>query len=1140
MSLGFVLGRAGSGKTFYCIDKIVSDLKDCDSDQELILLVPEQATYQMEKMLLEQSDIHGYNRLKVLSFERLVFWLLDKNIARKRISTIGRQIAVEDLLQQQKDTLQMFSGSVGKEGLAKLVIDCISSIYKSGYDTEDISKLIDILKANSVSAQSIARFEDIKHVFTLYREQFLKDFIDSEEQLNLTKNKIKDSDFLKGAKIWIDGFSGFTGQEKLVLAEIFKVAKEVKLTLCLDPDSEGLSLSNPNINELDVMSLFAPVERTYVEIYEIAKTCKILLDDPVIFNYPHRFAEQGDLRHLENTFLRFADFQQINTNNNIEIVKTNDPRSESDFVAKRIKKLVMENGYRYNQIGLMLSDIAGYEHYLKSSFADAGVPIFIDKPRNVSKHPLLEMLSSAFEVIETNYETSAVLSFLKSKMGPLKRSDVELLENYCLEFGIKSNDWVLDVSWNFASSDRSIQEKKIDKIRRVAIHELQALSKDLKVHEEIGVSEFVCAIFRFIEKSFVVDTLAKWIENAIEKGDIEYANEQKQFYVELIELLDEFSLVLKGRREKMSVFVSMLISSVKGMTLSLIPPVIDSVVAGTVERSRSPELKVMFLLGATSKQFPSAVSDDGLLGDKEKQLAEDYGFSLGEQTFSKLAARQYIVYIAMTRAAEKLIISWPQHSSNEKLLQRSNFVDAVLDLFNDLEQIDYKGLSFIENTNSKTELLDVLCYTLGHDCDNQKLRKTALKLGGIVEEFKPIIKKSIEYNNKAILSSDVVKEIFNANLKCSTSRVGMFAACPFKHFASYILRLRKRDTFKIEPADLGTFYHKVLELLFLELSSKGLSLRTIEDSTLENELSVSFEEAINADSFMQSFVRHSKHNVFVVKSGWDILKRFVFALREMNCAGEFNQIGAEVDFGNGPSKGLGDCQVKISGDAVIGLRGVIDRLDIANINGQNISVVYDYKRKGKKPEWKKIYNGLDLQLITYLLAVNNASILGYDGMIPGGAFFLKIDPKCELKNLNEIDDTKNSFVYKCEGFFSEDIAYNLDIDVNSSSASKYYPFKVNKDGSPDAHYNSTGILRRDDFKKLLDFAEAKLIDLGQKVLGGSVEVYPFRIANESPCEFCEYASLCRFDWLINQYNFMESVDKKGFFEKLQGISNGSN
>ena len=62
--------------------------------------------------------------------------------------------------------------------------------------------------------------------------------------------------------------------------------------------------------------------------------------------------------------------------------------------------------------------------------------------------------------------------------------------------------------------------------------------------------------------------------------------------------------------------------------------------------------------------------------------------------------------------------------------------------------------------------------------------------------------------NRKALDKPVVGELFDKQLSSSASRLGIFAECPYRHFSRYILGLNKREEFKLEPPDLGEFYHR--------------------------------------------------------------------------------------------------------------------------------------------------------------------------------------------------------------------------------------------------------------------------------------------------------------------------------------------
>ena len=148
------------------------------------------------------------------------------------------------------------------------------------------------------------------------------------------------------------------------------------------------------------------------------------------------------------------------------------------------------------------------------------------------------------------------------------------------------------------------------------------------------------------------------------------------------------------------------------MSLKLIPPKLDQVLVGSIERSRHPDLKAVFLVGVTQKDFPSAIASDVLLTEDDKELGDELGLELGDSLIEKLSSRQYLAYIAFTRASEYLYISYPRADSSGKEELRSAFLNNVVGLFGDLEE---RGCGESGGTVS-----DRLCRWLGAESSRKK------------------------------------------------------------------------------------------------------------------------------------------------------------------------------------------------------------------------------------------------------------------------------------------------------------------------------------------------------------------------------------------------------------------------------------
>src|SRR6266487_1960182 len=100
MQVRFLLGPAGSGKTFRCLAEIREALRESPEGPPLILLAPKQATFQLERQLLADKSLHGYTRLRIVSFERLAEFILEaQRVAPPQtLSEEGRVMVLRALL----------------------------------------------------------------------------------------------------------------------------------------------------------------------------------------------------------------------------------------------------------------------------------------------------------------------------------------------------------------------------------------------------------------------------------------------------------------------------------------------------------------------------------------------------------------------------------------------------------------------------------------------------------------------------------------------------------------------------------------------------------------------------------------------------------------------------------------------------------------------------------------------------------------------------------------------------------------------------------------------------------------------------------------------------------------------------------
>jgi len=387
---------------------------------------------------------------------------------------------------------------------------------------------------------------------------------------------------------------------------------------------------------------------------------------------------------------------------------------------------------------------------------------------------------------------------------------------------------------------------------------------------------------------------------------------------------------------------------------------------------------------------------------------------------------------------------------------------------------------------------------------------------------------AVNYDNRARLDSDIVEKLFAQQIKTSATRLSTFAACPYKYFARYLLELKERREFKLRPLDVGDFYHRVLDAWLKRFNEEKKDFITINEEELLKLLRGQIEKLITEDSFISNFARHRDHDTFIINIAREYLEDCVLAIAQMVREGSFRPRLSEVSFGEVKDvrDTLGEYELALAGNRVLSLGGKIDRLDIADLDGEKAAIVFDYKRRDTSFSWSKFYYGLDMQLPIYMLAVRNATNAKTQNVV--GAFYMPVETKVEGTVLDEIPRIIEKFHHKANGIFNGDFFQQLD----KSNSNKFYNFFVTKKGDQYGYKNKSGALRPDAFEGVLRFTHRKIIALAEEILSGEIDIKPYRLNQVRACTNCEYMPVCRFDWQINDYNFLESINKLQALEKI--------
>jgi ATP-dependent helicase/nuclease subunit B len=170
----------------------------------------------------------------------------------------------------------------------------------------------------------------------------------------------------------------------------------------------------------------------------------------------------------------------------------------------------------------------------------------------------------------------------------------------------------------------------------------------------------------------------------------------------------------------------------------------------------------------------------------------------------------------------------------------------------------------------------------------------------------------------------------------------------------------------------------------------------------------------------------------------------------------------------------------------------------------------------------------------YMLALWGGEVDGRKIDAVGGAFFVPIEVPPATGAAGDLDKQTARFDRKAKGIFNGRFSELLD-ESAQTGWNPYYNFARYKDGEPYSNFGTTGVLEPEQFEAVLAAVWERIGDFAERIAAGHIDINPYRMARQSPCAYCDYRALCRFDWQINDYRPLEALSKKEVLEKIGGI-----
>ena len=1117
MSFRFIYGRAGSGKSKFCIDDIEKRLQE-GTNKPLILIVPEQFSFQAEKSVVEKVKGTGITNVKVTSFERIAYDVFNEvgGATHKIINSSGKLMLIFNIINNLKDELKVFATAANQEGFVNNVSDIITELKRYDVTATELRATLNLIEEDEFLKDKI---NDISYIFEQFQESLHKNYIDSEDELTLLYRKMDTSKMFDGAEVWIDEFSSFTPQQYKILEKLMEKASRVNITLCMD-----------YYRVIDGTDVFAPTKRTEEKLREILKEKDVKLDKPIILNNDdvNRFKDSSELKYLEENYFKYPYKPYDKTTDDIKIIRALNPYSEVENIAKEIAKISMESNIRYRDIAVITRDLEGYEKIVKTIFDEYEIPYFIDKKKEIDDNPLIVLITSVIEIFNKSWSYEAMFRYLKTGLSNVSKEEVDLLENYVLAYGIRGKKkW--QSPWEYGN------ENILEKINEIRIKVSEPLIKfSSKLKGKSKADEICSAVYNFLCSIGVNETIEKWVYKFKNEGNQALAKEYSQIWNMVIELLDQVVEVFKEEELQLKDFVKILSLGFKDYKMGLIPPSLDQVLVSDVERVRTHEIKLLYIIGVNDGIFPAVSKDEGILSDSDRGSLKKIGIEIAEDTKSKAFEEQYLIYRTLTTTQKYLRICYSIADYEGKALRPSIIVSRFKSLFPKIvEESDNIAMDYEEENinliSREIPTFNSLVSVLRREDNKVKVSpfwSDVYKWYSENPRWKETVDtvfSAISYTNAVDdISEEKIRKMYGNKLYLTVSRLEKYAQCPFGYYIKYGLKAKERKIFALTPPDLGTFMHNVIDEFSEAVDKSGLKWYEIEDKWCKDTVSDIVDRKAE-ESAGGIFTSSARYKYFTERLKRVLIKTILVIIEHLKRSG-FQPIGHEVGFGN--EEKYPPIEIELSSGEKVKLIGRIDRVDKLDMEKKDYYRIIDYKSGNKDFSLSDVYYGLQLQLLTYLDAIlTNEELKDREEALPGGVLYLKIDDPIikGKRNLSEEeiqDEIMKALKMKGLLLADEDVVKEMDREIDGNSL--IIPARINKDGS----LGKSSVGTEEQFRLLREHVKKNLIKACEDMLKGDIKIRPIRSKNADACTYCLYSSICEFDTNFEDNEFKVVQEKK--------------
>lgn len=1093
--LNIYYGRESLNKEQFIFERIGKANKPC------LVIVPDQYTLEGEKQAIKFLDTSCLLNVEVISMSRLGSRILSKTGGQPAefLDKYGRHMLLVSIMKELEGELEVFGTASLKPDFLELTNNLISQFKQYDVTPEDLLQLAENLENNDLLT---GKLKDFYKIFSLYEKKIAGKFTDSEDLIELYLGKILEWDYLEGKDVWIYGFDSFAPKAVRILGNLMKKAENLNVFLTFD-DKRG---------DRDLFVLTGIVRNSLIEA---ARTQDISWNIEEVSDERYIIRKSKGISRLEQGLYSVTRKPAANSDG-ITLLKAANPYSEAQSAAAYIMKLVRDKGLRFRDIVVICNDQQTRASIIRRTFEEWGISIFDDKKRSLMNHPVAILIIAMLETVINNYPKDSLFKALKTGLFDVPAEDIEELENYGIKYRIRGSMWKKDfVKGELEYGIEGFEH--IKEIRKSVIEPFQRLEEICKAAED--TDEFVRQFYQYLtEEMKLAEKISLIIEKQEELELYDLADETAQVWNAVAGLMEQIHQLCRGESFDAPQFVELLIAGLSQLEVGVIPQSSDQILMGTMQRTRVGSVKAVLVIGANEGLIPQDNSNAGIFADDELALLSSENKELCKIEDVRVMEEKLAIYRNLSKPSEYLWISFAAGDQDGKELRPSELIDNIRRLFSGLEieaDIITKG-NAVEFIGGATNTICQLSEALQHARKGEKISPLWKAVIVWLEKNEPEkmnkLKNSLSFDNEPpALSESLVNSLYKKDeardFSISPSRLERFSRCPFSHFVTYGLKPSERRSFEASAREIGDVYHECLMKIAERLTAGNLW-----ESITEQQCKAMIDEILTESmgNYREGVFDYTGEDRYKAGRIKDTVFQVCWALIEQVNAGEIEKSVYETCFGRGAD--IKPVEVCL-GNQTVYIEGIIDRVDYLK---DDMVKIIDYKTGNEHFSVDEARGGYRLQLMLYLKAAQE------NIRKPAGVFYFLISEK----TINTTDVSYEKMAEKISAEVRKE--FRLDgvmidkEDVVRAIAGEFdgYSDIVSINRKKDGTVTGSPLLSEEEFDRLQQEVDGVIRNLCRDLIGGNISITPKKTDKTSPCVYCRFKGICRFDTEFKGCNYV--------------------